>query len=200
MLNFEQQEELARLLERKTKPLKNLVNSLDKIIAFYFDLHDEKMQKLRNLKSSLAIDASGKETSIPDYFGVIMKPQEVDRAEAQRCRAYYHHIAKITHPDHGGSPNLFNIVRLAYQSRDSALLDILLNLVKDDKIDSKLLSSIGERTNAIISQLRCHACFKLISIDPYLGTKGVNEEAKDEAGRILDKLIAALSILLLKRS
>lgn len=198
MLNLEQQNELAKVLERKTHPLKNLVNSLDKVIAFYFDLHDEKLQKLRNLKSNLAVDASGKSTSIPDYFGVILKPAEVDRAEAHRCRACYHHIAKIVHPDHGGSADLFNIVRLAYQSRDMQLLDILYKAVQCDKIDLNTVKTVNERCNALISQLRTHACFKLIQLDPYLGTKGVNEQAKEEAGKILDKLIAGLTILLLK--
>lgn len=198
MLNKEAQDSLAASISGAAKNLKNLLDALDRSIQFYLPKHEDKWSQFNKLKNLLQLSSTGKDTSVSDCLGIVLNTLEFDAAQARESKLRYRKLAKVIHPDHNGSDELFKIAHLAYKSRDLRLLDLLCKAVYEE-IDSKeVLSILKTRLNATISQIQSKPAFKLLKLDVSSGKDGINEQALAYAESMLDKLIATLQVILLQ--
>lgn len=197
MLNYEQQEQLAASLEQAASQVKNLIDAMDRSVSYYLPLHTDKWEKFNRLKNVLELSASGKSTSVPDLYGVVLNTLEFDAGYALEAKKRYRRLAKC-HPDHGGSSNLFAICNLAYKSRDLRLLDLLIKALYEQISLEDAALIINSRTYAFIQQQHAKPAFKLLQLDKHSGKNGCIIAARDYAEQMLDNLIEALGIIILK--
>ena len=197
MLNYEQQEKLAASVKQAASQVNNLVSAMDRSVSYYLPLHTDKWEKFNRLKHLLSLSSTGKKTSVPDLYGVVLNTLEFDAGSALEAKKRYRKLAKC-HPDHGGSANLFSICALAYRARDLRMLD-LLNKALYEQIsleDAELI--INTRAYAFIQQQRAMPAFRLLQLDKHSGKNGCIIAARDYAEQMLDNLIEALGIIILK--
>lgn len=196
-LSKEEQDSLVAVIDQAARGLENLLAATDRALAFYLPKHEEKWSKYQNLRNTLQLSATGKATSVPDYYGVILNTLETDPAQAREAQVRYRQLAKVLHPDHQGSAALFHICTVAYKSRDLHLLD-LLNQAIYKKLDLSIVEkSINRRTQAQISVIHASPAYKLLKLDPAAGKHGIIKQALDYSEEILDKLIITLGVSLL---
>lgn len=195
ILSKEEQDKLAAKVTSAASKLEQLVLAIDRAVSFYLPLHEEKWRKFNNLKNLLQFNASNKETSVPDCYGIVLNTLEFDAAEAREAKIRFMKLARVLHPDRGGSASLFHIAELAYKARDLILLDALLKSVYNN--DETALSAVSRRLQAAISQTRAKPAFKLLMLDQAAGKFGLKQDAADFAEKILDNLIESLAYILL---
>lgn len=197
VLSKEEQDLLAAKIEFAAKNLDHLYSAIDKALNFYLPLHEEKWSKYNRLRNSLQLSATGKKTSVPDYYGIVLNITEVDAAQAREAQIRYRQLVKCLHPDHGGSEALFHIAHTAYKARDIHLLSLLNDAAYCKTELAEVVSLINTRVQARISILHSSPGFKLLKLDPAVGKDGIISSAKAYAETILDKLITTLGISLL---
>lgn len=197
MLNYEQQEQLAASVKQAASQVENLVSAMDRSVSYYLPLHADKWEKFNRLKNVLQLSASGKSTSVPDLYGVVLNTLEFDAGSALEAKKRYRKLAKC-HPDHGGSANLFAICDLAYKSRDLRLLDLLIKALYEQISLEDAALIVNSRAYAFIQQQHAMPAFRLLQLDKHSGQNGCIIAARDYAEQMLDNLIEALGIIILK--
>lgn len=197
ILSKDDQDFLAAKISSAARNLDHLYAATDKVLSFYLPLHEAKYRRYLGLRDLVQFSANSKDTSVPDYYGVILNTIEVDPAQAREAQIRYRKLAKQLHPDMNGSPELFHIAHTAYKARDLNLLD-LLNKAVYKQIDlDEVISLINTRIQAKVSMLHSSPAFKLLKLDPAVGKNGIMPSAKAYAEAILDTLISNLGISLL---
>lgn len=196
-LSREDQDKLAVAVLAASRQVDQLFSAIDRSLSYYFALHEEKFTRFNELKHLLQFSATGKATSIPDTYGIILETTEFDSAEALQIRTLFRQLAKVTHPDHNGSECLFKIVHTAYKAKDLSLIRALYDAIFNKTSLSDATRIINTRLQAVISQTRARLPYKLLSKDYYNGRNGCVDAAKDFAEVMLDTYIETLQIILL---
>lgn len=199
-MDLKEQNELALSLERAGAPLKNLTQAMDRACEFYFERFPEKMRRLKELKSLLILRDGGKPSSVPDFYGLDLRPMEFDRAHVMMCKRKYYAIAKFTHPDKGGSDHLFHVSKLAYDARDIYLLNLILSALHNQKSVKEVSELLAKRCAVLVNETRMKPAFALVQADPYAGRRGENSKALALAETILTQTIERFEVALLDSS
>lgn len=186
MLDKDDQDRLAAKIEKAASQLSALIDAVDRAVSFYLPLHAEKWKEFNDLKNLLQLSAVGKETSVPDLYGVVLEGLDVDAAQVREAQIRYRKLAKATHPDLGGSDRLFKIVKLAYLAKDLNLLYILTEAVYNKLSIELAVLAVNRRIFAIESIVKSKPSYKLLQLDVAAGKSGVVDKASYFASDMLD--------------